>query len=477
MSSKLKNILIALVAGIVLVSGFVFFTPYGEKFKTHLPSVSSVMDFVSNDQGVFYPKVKTLDNGLEVIVVENHRAPIVNHMLWFKVGSADEEQGKSGLAHFLEHLVFGPTSKLERGDYDKYIDSIGGQVNAFTSHDFTAYFVNMAKEHLRSVMEIERERMENLKFDQTFFDSEKEVIFEEWNYRVGNNPSRKFHYEAIPVLFKGHPYGRDVLGIKSDLQRLKLEDAKEYFERWYAPNNATLIVSGDVIAEEIFAMAEEAYGGWPHKEVPERRRTLPDPLQANVRVEYRDPLQTKEKVYFMYLVPSESQDLVAALALDLITEVIADKSAYLQEELVINNKILSHLSAGYSSSNEDNIMFKLSGQPAEKVDLEAASEKLKKVFSEFVDQGIDKKTFQDAKKRFKNSVYYARDSLMYPGYAFGIARTTGATVEDVEDWPNRVDKMTLEKVNQVLKTYFQDTHFVEGFLLPEKSTKTQSKAE
>lgn len=449
------------------------FTPYGSKLK-NFPMVNKIMTLGKKSSGIFHPQVKTLSNGLTVIVVENHRAPLVSHMIWYRVGSADEEGGKTGIAHFLEHLMFGPTLTKPRGEYFRDIEGVGGTLNAFTSYDYTAYYANVAKEHLQFMMQLEADRLKNIQFEQGFFDSEKKVVLEEWNFRIGDNPEAKFHSQFMPTLFKTHPYGREIIGLKADINALTIDDVKAFHDKWYAPNNATLVVSGDVVAEEVFTMAQNVYGMIEAKDVPKRSRTLPDPLLANYTVTYEDPLQTQSKVDIAYLVPSEPQDLKAALCLSILQEIMNEKSFVFYDSMVKQEKWLLDFSAEYDAGREDSTVFGFEMTLLDGKKPEDATKAFKAKLTQLVKEGVSKSNFQDAKKRLIASVDYARDGLSYPGQIFGRALCMGQTVDSVEDWPSELDKITLSDVNEALALYFgPDIHYSVGYILPQAAPKAE----
>lgn len=462
-----------LVSLCVVSLAVIQFTPYGSKFK-NFPMVNKIMSLGKKSSGIFHPQVKTLSNGLQVIVVENHRAPLVSHNIWYRVGSADEEGGKTGIAHFLEHLMFGPTLTKPRGEYFRDIESVGGTMNAFTSLDYTGYYANVAKDHLQFVMQLEADRLKNIQFEQGFFDSEKKVILEEWNFRIGDNPGQKFDSQFLPTLFKTHPYGREIIGLKADIAALTIDDVKAFHQKWYAPNNAVLVVAGDVVAEEVFTMAQNVFGMIEAKEVPKRARTLPDPLLANYTVSYEDPLQTQSRVEVAYLVPSEPQNLKASLCLAILQEIMNEKSFLFYDAMVKQEKWLLDFSVGYDVGREDSTIFGFGMTLVDGKKPEDIARVFKEKLAMLVKEGVSKSNFQDAKKRLIASVDYARDGLMYPAYMFGHSFCIGQTVDAVEDWPAELDRITLSDVNEALVTYFgPNMHYSVGYILPQTGQATQ----
>ncbi|MEX0759764.1 MAG: pitrilysin family protein, partial [Tistlia sp.] len=234
---------------------------------------------------VFEPTIFELDNGLQVVVVANSRAPVVTQMIWYKVGSADEPRGKSGIAHFLEHLMFKGTDSRAPGEFSDIVARHGGRENAFTSYDYTGYYQTVARDRLALMMELEADRMANLALTDAVVLPEREVILEERRQRIDNTPASQLQEMARGSLWLHHPYGTPIIGWESEMSALDTQDALDFYESWYAPNNAVLIVAGDVDPEAVRALAEEHYGPIPRKEVPPRRRVEEPHHWAGARVE------------------------------------------------------------------------------------------------------------------------------------------------------------------------------------------------
>src|SRR5437016_2936314 len=249
----------------------------------------------------------TLANGLEVVVIPDRRTPVVTHMLWYRVGAADETAGKTGLAHFLEHLMFKGTEKNPQGLFSQTVATIGGQENAFTSSDYTGYFQRVPRERLRTVMEFESDRMTGLTLREDEVKPELQVVLEEQNMRVANNPGARLDEQMEAVLYLNHPYGRPVIGWRQELEKLTREDALEFYKRFYTPNNAILVVAGDVTAEEVKKLAEDIYGKVPRiTEIGPRVRPQEPVHEAPRTVTLADPRVTQPSVSRYYLVPSST---------------------------------------------------------------------------------------------------------------------------------------------------------------------------
>src|SRR6201989_2652674 len=249
------------------------------------------------------PATFTLPNGLQVLVIGDHRTPVVTEMVWYKVGSADETPGKSGLAHFLEHLMFKGTTAHPAGEFSQTVLKIGGNENAFTSTDYTGYFQRVPRDQLARMMEFEADRMTGLILKDENVLPERDVVLEEYNMRVANNPEARLTEQIMAALYLNHPYGRPVIGWHQEIEKLNREDALAFYRRFYAPNNATLVIAGDVDAKDVHAMAEETFGKVaPQPSIPEKRVRPQEPVPAAPRtVTLSDPRVEQTSVRRYYL--------------------------------------------------------------------------------------------------------------------------------------------------------------------------------
>ncbi len=296
----------------------------------------------------------TLANGMKVVVIPDTRSPVVTHMVWYKVGSADEPKGVSGIAHFLEHLMFKSTDKIPMGEFSKIVSRLGGQDNAFTGNDITSYFQRIAKDRLKTVMEMEADRMVNLRLTDKEVLTERDVILEERRSRIDNNPAALLDEQMDAVLFQHHPYGIPVIGWEHEMAKLSPADAMRHYKRYYAPNNAILVVSGDVTPEEVKKLAEETYGVIPAnpQALRDPRPTEP-PARAARRVRLEDPRAGKASLHRDYVVPSYSTAAPGeAEALDLLMKIVSDgPTSRLYRKLVVEEKVASSTGGGYMGSS------------------------------------------------------------------------------------------------------------------------------
>ncbi len=421
---------------------------------------------------VFDPETFTLDNGLQVVVVTNRRAPIVTHMLWYKVGAADDPLGKSGIAHFLEHLMFKGTETLGPGEFSDIIARNGGQENAFTSYDYTGYFQNVAKDRLEIVMKYEADRMTNLKLTDEVVLPERDVVLEERRSRIDREPSSQLGETLRAVLFLNHPYGLPVIGWEEEIRSLTSADAIAFYRRWYAPNNAVLIVAGDVDADEVRALAETYYGVIPARELPVRQRP-PEPRQnAARRVTLEHERVRQPAVTISYLAPSYRAGASEyAEALQVLDEILGSGStSRLYRSLVVEQAVAASAGSAYGANNLDLSSFTLFGSPRPDVPLDKVEAALRQELARLLEEGVSEEEVEAAKRRMVTDAVYARDSLGGGPRIFGRALTTGQTVADVESWPERIEAVTVEQVNDAAKAVFDDRRSATGVLLPKPTS-------
>ncbi len=420
---------------------------------------------------VFNAETFTLDNGMEVVVIPNHRAPVVTHMVWFRTGAADEPRGYSGIAHFLEHLMFKGTETLAPGEFSRIVKKLGGNDNAFTSQDYTAYYQSISREHLDTVMKMEADRMQNLMPPAEEISSEHKVILEERRQRTENDPRAMFAEQMRATLFINHPYGTPVIGWMHEMQRLNWPVARDFHEAWYSPSNAILIISGDITAAELEPMAEEIYGDLPSPPKPEKKRTQIPRLEGERRLIYRHPDIRQPYFERLILAPGYRENAEEALALQVLTEAIAGgPTTRLYRTLAVEQKVASSAGMYYRGEAWDQGEIGLYATPLETVPLEQLEQAFEEELRLIVDQGITAEELRQAKKRLQAEAIYARDSLSGPAMIVGRALTTGATIEDVEKWPDLIEAVTLQEVNEAATRYLDPDDgpaSVTGYLLPD----------
>ena len=410
----------------------------------------------------------TLDNGMEVVVIEDHRAPVVVHMVWYRAGAADETPGVSGVAHFLEHLLFKATDKLASGELSKTVAENGGTDNAFTSHDYTAYFQRVAADRLGLMMSMESDRMRNIRLTESDILTEREVIIEERNQRTENSPQALFGEQASAAQYLNHRYGTPIIGWRHEMEQLGLDEAMAYYRKYYAPNNAILVVAGDVEPEEVLAMAEEHYGPLePTEGLEPRARPLePVPL-AERRITYEDPRVSQPYVVRSYLAPERNPgEQEEAAALVYLAEILGGNSAtsVFGQALEFDQNIAVSTFAGYSALNLDISSIRIGVVPAQGVSLAEAEAAMDATLAEFMENGIDPAQFERIKTRIRAGDIYAQDSMRGLANRYGAALTSGLTIEDVKAWPEVLQSVTPDDVMAAAEKVLQRSHAVTGWL-------------
>lgn len=409
----------------------------------------------------------SLDNGMDVVVVEDHRAPVVQHMVWYRAGSADEPVGQSGVAHFLEHLLFKATDTLESGEFSAVVSANGGRDNAFTSYDYTAYFQRVAADRLGLMMTMEADRMKNIRLTEEDILTERQVILEERNQRTENNPRALFGEQMNAAQYLNHRYGVPIIGWKHEMETLSLQDALDFYGIHYSPNNAILVVSGDVTPEEVRALAEKHYGPIPfNPDLPERLRSEEPPQNAERRVIYRDARVATEYVSRSYIAPERdagAQEKAAALRI--MAELLGGgTTSYMTEKLQFEEQVAVYTGAFYRGTSLDDTTFDVIIVPQPGVSLEEAEAAMDDVLVGFVEDGVDEEALERIKMQLRASQIYARDNVDGIARRYGAALTSGLTIEDVQAWPDILQAVTAEDVIEAARSVFRQETSVTGYL-------------
>ena len=410
----------------------------------------------------------TLDNGMDVIVVEDHRAPVVQHMVWYRAGSADEPPGKSGIAHFLEHLLFKATDTLEAGEFSSVVSANGGTDNAFTSYDYTAYFQRVAADRLGLMMKMEADRMKNIRLTDQDILAERQVIIEERNQRTENSPGGLFNEQMNAAQYRNHRYGIPIIGWKHEMSTLTMEDAYDFYRLHYSPNNAILVVSGDVTPDEVRALAEEHYGVIPaNPDVTARARPQEPPQNAERRVIFRDPRVATEYVSRSYSAPERDPgDQKQAAALFLLAQLLGSgQTSYLTEKLQFEDDIAVYTGAFYRGMSLDDTTFDVVIVPKPGLSLEEAEAAMDATLAAFVEEGVDVDDLDRIKMQIRASQIYERDNVDGIARRYGAALSSGLTVQDVQDWPEILQAITPEEVIEAARSIFRDETSVTGYLM------------
>jgi zinc protease len=414
----------------------------------------------------------TLDNGMEVVVVEDHRAPSVQQMVWYRAGSADEPKGSSGVAHFLEHLLFKATEKMESGEFSATVAANGGRDNAFTSYDYTAYFQRIAADRLELMMRMESDRMKNIRLTPADIDTERDVILEERNQRTENSPAALFNEQLSASQYLNHRYGVPIIGWKHEMEQLDLADALLFYELYYSPNNAILIVSGDVEPDEVRRLAIQYYGVIPaNPDLPERLRTEEPPQIAERRLTYRDARVAQPYVSRSYLAQErDSGAQEEAAALTILARILGDgTTSYFAEKLQFDTQVATYTGAFYRGITLDDTTFELVIVPAAGVGLQEAEDAMDAAIAAFMAEGVDAEQLDRIKLQIRANQIYARDAADSVANRYGKALSVGLTVEDVQSWPDVLEAVTAEDIMAAAKEVFDRKQSVTGWLMKEEA--------
>ncbi len=420
-----------------------------------------------------------LANGMEVVVIPDHRAPVVTHMVWYKVGAADEPSGYSGVAHFLEHLMFKGTDKIAPGEFSRIVARNGGQDNAFTSQDVTAYFQRVARDRLPLVMEMEADRMVNLKLDEKSVLTERDVVLEERRSRVENDPSSILNEQVMAALYLSHPYGNPVIGWEHEIGALNLKDAVTFYKRFYAPNNAILVISGDVVMDEVLELAKETYARVPtNTGIEKRNRAKEPPHRVPRRLAMSDPRAGRPTWQRTYLAPSYTTAKPGeAEALDLLMKIVASgATSRLYKRIVVKDKIATSAGGWFSGGGFDSGRLGFYGVAAPGKTVEQIETVIDDVIAEVVANGVTGAELKRAKAAYVSSYVYGNDNQASLARRYGWALATGRTIADVESWPDRINAVDLEQVNAVAAAAFDLRASVTSTLLPTAPAKAAASA-
>ena len=411
----------------------------------------------------------TLDNGMQVVVIEDHRVPAVTHMVWYRTGAADEPPGQSGIAHFVEHLMFKGTDDLAPGDFSATVEANGGSDNAFTSWDYTGYFQRVAADRLGLMMEMEADRMRDLVFDPEQVATERSVILEERAQRVDSSAGAIFNEQMRAALFLNHPYGTPIIGWEHEMRGLTLENARAFYDTYYHPNNAILIVAGDVTPAEVRALAEEHYGPIPaHDALPDRVRPTEPPHVADRRLVYEDERVANPYVAVQMLAPvREAGAQAEAAALTVLAELLggSGQTSLMARRLQIEEERSLYATAFYDATGVDPSGFTLVNVPVPGVSLEEAEADIWRMIDTFLEDGIDRAQFERIKFQIEAGEIYDEDDTQGLARAYGVDLTSGLTLADVQGWTDALSAVTPEDVMAAARRLFDDPVTVTGHLV------------
>jgi len=416
---------------------------------------------------VFDPETFTLDNGMQVVVVPNDRVPVVTHMVWYKVGGIDEQEGQAGIAHLLEHLMFKGTKAHPSGEFSELVARNGGRENAFTSHDYTGYYQNVAKDRLEMVMELEADRMTNLVLTEKQVVPERQVVLEERHMRIENNPAAVLDERADAILYLNHPYRRPLIGWEHELVTLSVDDVLDFYKHWYAPNNAILVVAGDITAEELRPLAEKYYGAIPAAAAKPHLIPQEPPQKTARRIELRDERVRQPAWQRTFVAPGYLDGATEhAYPLQVLARILGDgATSRLYRSIVVEDKLAVSAGAWYDPSRRGPASFALYASPRPGVSMEQIEQAMTAAVDDLLRDGVTEDEVARIRTRMLADAVYARDSLGTGARVLGEALAIGLTVEDVEAWPERISAVTKEQVDAAARAVLDGNHSVTALLL------------
>ncbi len=412
---------------------------------------------------------RTLANGMTIIVKEDHRSPVAVSMVWYRAGSMDEVSGTTGVAHMLEHMMFKGTTKMPVGEFSRSIARAGGRANAFTSRDYTAYYEQLHKSRLALALELEADRMVNLSFAEDEFAKESQVVMEERRSRTDDDPRSQLHEQLMATVYLSHPYRSPVIGWMNDLQNMQLADARGWYQRWYAPNNATLVVAGDVEPEVVFKLAEKFFGSIPSRALPQRK-VQTEPRQFGVkRITVKAPAELPylAMAYHAPVLRDVESDW-EPYALFVLNGILDGSDASrLNRELVRNTRVANSANSSYDLINRGPALFYLDGVPAEGktvADVEAA---LREQIRLLVEKGISDDELRRVKAQVTAAQVYARDSVYYQAMRIGMLQTIGLPYDSSDLQVRKLQEVTADQVREVARKYLIDDNLTVAVLEPQ----------
>ncbi|MGE0716183.1 MAG: M16 family metallopeptidase [Alphaproteobacteria bacterium] len=420
--------------------------------------------------GRLAPETAVLANGLTLVVVANPRLPAVAHYVFYKAGSIDEPWGKSGIAHFLEHMMFKGTPTVPDAAFSRVIARNGGRDNAFTTYDYTGYYQLVPADKLAMVMEMEADRMVNLAFTGEQLDSERRVVLEERFSRTDNSPAALLREQTRAAFFLNHPYRLPVIGWEHEIRGLGHADVRQFYDRWYAPNNAIVVVGGATTMAEARAIAERTYGRIPARPLPERTVTTEPPRVAETRVEMTSDRVRQPYVSRAYMAPSLlSGEAKHAYPLEVLATVLGSGAASrLNRALVLEKRLAVSAGAGYDSAQRGPASFNIYATPRQDVPPAAVEAALQAEIDKVVKEGVTDAEVARAIRRVQDSTVYAKDSLSGPARIVGSTLAIGLPVEEVDAWPERIGAVDAAAILAAARHVFREENAVTSILLPKR---------
>ena len=413
----------------------------------------------------FNAKSTTMENGLRLIVVENPRAPVVAQMMWYNFGSNIEDRGKSGLAHFMEHLMFKGTKNHPNSYFSDYLSKIGGSENAFTSYDYTAYYQIFPSQHIEKIIELEADRMKNLTLTKKNVEIEKKVILEERFQRIESDPSAQLDESMRTVLYPNDYYGRPIIGWKHEIENLSYDDVIDFYKENYNPNNAILILSGDIKFKNAKKLVNKYYKSVKSSQKLKLNKLNNPDLKTSTNVELSNE-NVKQQIWKrIYRTKSYNDSIEESIALDLGMKILAGgTSSLLYEEFVNKQKIFSMVGGFFQGLTKGNGYIYFYAIPNKKMEQSKLSDLLNKYIDKAIKEGVTEEKLILEKKKYYYDSIYGMDGILKPAEIIGEAITVGLSLEDIENWNSKLDEINLEMVKKELKEFSKNRNFVTGNL-------------
>lgn len=425
---------------------------------------------------VFNPESFRLDNGLQVVIVPNHRAPVATLIVYYKVGAMDEPPGKSGLAHYFEHLMFKGTKTLAPGEFSATVARNGGRDNAFTSQDYTGYVTSFAADRLDLILKLEADRMTGLRLTPEDIEPERRVVLEERLSRVDNNPRAQLAEQAASALYANHPYRIPIIGWEHEIKALTRADLLAFYRAWYTPNNAVIVISGDVTAAEVKPMVTKHFAGLPSRPLPERPEWIEPPRSADRTVSLSHPRVRQPAWSRRFLAPSHaSKESEHVYALEVLAQILSGgTTGRFYRHLVVEQALASHAGAWYSSDSRGPGVFGFYGSPRPGHTLDEIESAIEAEMAAVLKNGVTEREVKMAVERMQAEAIFARDSLSAPPRILGNALMSGQSIEDVEAWPERIGAVTKEAVDAAARAVFSGSGTVTTRLMPQSKPKDKT---
>jgi len=421
---------------------------------------------------------KTLSNGLKVIVKEDHRAPTVVQQIWYRAGSMDEKTGTTGVAHVLEHMMFKGTKSVPVGEFSRRIAAAGGRENAFTSYDYTAYFQQLHKSKLPLAMQLEADRMHNLVLSEKEFSKEIKVVMEERRWRTDDDAHSLVGERLMATAYQEHPYHNPIIGWMNDLENMTYLDAQDWYKTWYAPNNATLVIAGDVKASEVFALAQRHYGRIPAGKLPKRKVAGEQPQLGIKRIVVKAPA---ELPYFImaYHAPTmrDVEKDWKPYALSVLAGVLdGSESARLNKALVREQQVAISVGAGYDSTSRGPSQFTIEGTPASGKTIAELEAAIRAQLQAVVRDGVNEEELKRVRAQVTAAEVYKLDSVFYQAMQIGQMESIGLTHHAIPVMLKKLQAVTAQQVQDVAREMLVDDHLTVAVLDPQPLTEKNKQA-